>query len=187
MMMTVTRGVTEMSFDHSASAVGRVGHLASTGLIVSILAAIAVGVAPPPAGSATALLLPLLLFSTVIMCWMLMRSHDRRLCEQCARSMPLNAAKVASTYGRRFALAHAGRRTIATYLVVLIASNLLLVEGGAGRWAWAAVQSSMIYLVLAYSAHRRFQPWCPACRNDGGGQSFTDAPDPIPSGGGRNS
>jgi hypothetical protein len=174
-----------MSFDGDLSAVGRIGHLASSALVVAIVGAIALGLAPPPAGSPMALLLPLALFAMVIGCWMLMRGHDRRLCERCARAMPLNAAQVATAYRNRFALAHADRRFVAGYLLALLASNLLLLGGPAERIGWAGAQSTMIYLVLADTSHRRFQPWCPTCRNDGGGQSWSDAPDPIPFGGGR--
>jgi hypothetical protein len=101
--------------------------------------------------------------------------------------MPLNAAEVAAAYRFRFAAAHASRRTIVAYLIVLIGANFLLVVGGQpGRYVWALTQLSMIYLVLAYSSHRRFQPWCRRCRNDdGGGGSWLDAPEPTPTGGGR--
>jgi hypothetical protein len=174
-----------MSFDGSLSSLGRAGHWASTTLIGAILAAIALGVEPPAAGSKAALWLPAAVFGTVLMSWLLMRQHDRRLCEQCAASMPLNAAEVASAYRRRFAVAHAQRRTVVGYLVALIAANLLLIGGTTpGRIAWAVAQSSMVYLVLAYSSHRRFQPWCPQCRNDGGGEGEFDPPRPLPSGGG---
>jgi hypothetical protein len=176
-----------VSYDHSLPGIGRAGHWASSVLIWSIIAAVALGVVPLPAGTPGAMWLPLALFAIVIGSWLLMRQHDRRLCEHCAQSMPLNAAEVAAAYRYRFATAHANRRTIVSYLVVLIGANVLLVAGGQpGRYLWALIQLSMVYLVLAYSSHRRFQPWCPQCRNDGGGgDSWIDAPEPTPSGGGR--
>jgi hypothetical protein len=132
-----------------------------------------------------ALWLPGALFATVIFAWLLMRQHDRRLCERCATSMPLNAAEVATRHHYRFSTAHAQRSTIVSYLFVLVTANLLLISGStSGRLAWAVIESSMVYLVLAYSSHRRFQPWCPRCRQDGGGQGEFDAPMPLPSGGG---
>jgi hypothetical protein len=144
----------------------RWGHYGSSVLVAAIAAAIALGVYPPPAGSSIALLLPVALFAVVIFSWLLMRDHDRRLCEFCVSSMPLEAAEIASQLHRRFTLAHLGerRQLVVGYLIVLIGANGLLLIGPAGRVGWAVVESSMIYLVLAYSSHRRFQPWCPQCR-----------------------
>jgi hypothetical protein len=152
---------------------------------VSITAAIALGVWPPPAGTSIALLLPVTVFAVVIASWLAMRQHDRRLCEACAWAMPLNAAEVAARYQSRFAVAHAGqnRPLVFAYLIVLLGSNVVLVDGLAGRIGWAVVQSSMIYLVLAYSSHRRFQPWCPRCDGGGGGDDRVEVPDPVPHGG----
>jgi hypothetical protein len=64
------------------------------------------------------------------------------------------------------------------YLVVLIGSNFATTT--AGRIGWAVVQSSMIYLILAYTTHRRLQPWCPWCRSDGGGEHEDVSPPPPP-------
>jgi hypothetical protein len=135
-------------------------------LIASIAAAIGLGVYPPPAGTSLALLLPVLLFGLVIFSWLLMRDHDRRLCEFCVSSMPLDAAEIASQLHRRFTLAHLGerRQLVVGYLIVLVGANGLLLIGPVGRVGWAIIESSMIYLVMAYSSHRRFQPWCPQCR-----------------------
>jgi hypothetical protein len=159
--------------------------LASSALIVAIAAAIVVGVFPLPAGSTLSICVPLLLITVVITSWLKMRDHDRRLCEWCMTSMPLNAAEVAGRLRRRFAIAHsaARRRVVVAYLVVLVGSNGLLWLNLPGRLGWAVVQSSMIYLVLASTSHRRFQPWCPQCRDDGGGEDRVDRPQPLPSGG----
>jgi hypothetical protein len=177
--------------DYSVSWAGRSaarwGHWGSSILVVCILAAIALGVQPPPAGTPMAMYLPLLLFAFVIMSWIYMRQHDRRLCELCMRAMPLDASLVASRFQRRFAVAHASasRKLVGFYLVLLIGSNFLLPFGLVGRIFWAVTQSSMIYLVLAYSSHRRFQPWCPRCTDGGGGggEDEVDVPDPLPQGG----
>ena len=71
-----------------------------------------------------------------------------------------------------------------TYLLVLVAFDFLLVIVPPellrpASYLWAAVQSTLIYLVLAHSTHRRLQPWCSRCREDGGG-SGADVPDPLP-------
>ncbi len=147
----------------------RWGHLAPQFLSAAILIAIALGIKPGTLNALTLVgTLSLLIF--VIVTWVLMRQHDRRLCESCAASLPLNAAECAARYRRRFWLAHAGGdwRLTAPYLIVLIASNFL--TGMAGRLCWAVVQSSMIYLILAYDSHRRFQPWCPRCASGGEGR-----------------
>jgi hypothetical protein len=172
-------------YSWSARASDRWGHWGASILIASILAAIALGVQPPPAGSWIALALPLTLFAGVLVSWVKMRNHDRRLCERCARAMPLNAAETSHYLRHRFAVAHAaGRRgLLVPYLAVLLGSNALLLAGYPGRLGWALVQSSMIYLVLSYSAHRRFQPWCPQCRDGGGGQERFISPEPLPQGG----
>ena len=73
-----------------------------------------------------------------------------------------------------------------SYLVALVASNYLLVGFAGrlempGRYLWAICQCTMIYLVLAYSTHRRLQPWCPFCRG-GGDEQGADAPEPTPTG-----
>jgi hypothetical protein len=164
----------------------RWGHWGAGVLIVSIMAAIGLGVRPLPATTPLAVWMPLGLFAVVIVSWLKMRQHDRRLCELCVHAMPLNAAELAASMHRRFAVAHAGERrsVLIGYLVVLLGSNGLLLAGMTGRICWALVQSSMIYLVLAYSSHRRFQPWCPNCR--GGGhedRESTVVPDPLPQGG----
>jgi hypothetical protein len=144
----------------------RWGHWGSRVLIGAIVVAIAIGVRPLPARTPLAALIPILLFALVILSWIRMRDHDRRLCELCVKSMPLDAAEIAARMHRRFTLTHFGERRelVLSYLVVLIGSNALLLVGTPGRIGWAIIQSSMIYLVLAYSGHRKFQPWCPQCR-----------------------
>jgi hypothetical protein len=162
----------------------RWGHWGAGVLIASIMAAIVLGVRPPPAGNPLAVYLPLTLFALVILSWVKMRQHDRRLCELCAYAVPLNASEQAQRMQRRFALAHLSERRalVVGYLVVLVGSNGLLLFGMSGRLGWALVQSTMIYLVLAYSSHRRFQPWCPRCSGGHGEREPIAAPDPVPQG-----
>ena len=65
------------------------------------------------------------------------------------------------------------------YFAVLIGSSFL--PGQSGLLIWALVQTSMIYLILAYATHRRLQPWCPWCQSgDGGGEDDPVSPDPVP-------
>lgn len=167
------------------------GHWGSQALIAAILLTIANALRPLPSDSPGATLVPVLLVLMVLSSWLLMRQHDRRLCEDCMRSLPLDPAQDAARFRRRMMLAHlaADRRVVAGYLLVLLASNLVLIESlvpsELGRPLWAAVQSTMVYLVLAYSTHRRLQPWCRMCGGGGDDRQDADAPDPLPTGSSR--
>ena len=164
----------------SSGAAGVWGHVAPDVLCLSIVAAIVVGLRPPP--GLLALSLPIALMALVVVCWVAMRRHDRRLCEQCAASMPLNAAEKAVSYQRRFWMSHTGseRRFLWPYVIVLIGSNFF--PGLWGHVVWAVMQCSMIYLIKSAQTHRRFQPWCPWCSDGGGGTEHKDdaAPPPLP-------
>lgn len=154
------------------------GHFAPELLCASIVGVIVIGLEPPP--GALVLTVPLALVVFVLATWLLMRRHDRRLCEQCVAALPLDAAAHAVRYRRRFWMAHTGseRRFLIPYVVVLIGSNFA--PGTAGRIGWAVMQASMIYLIMSQVTHRRFQPWCPWCSDGGGGSERDDAtPDPV--------
>lgn len=178
------------SIPRSNRGFGRWGHWGTRILIGAIVGTIALVLKPLPSDSPGAVLVPVALFSIVIASWLMMRQHDRRLCEDCMSAMPLNASEVATRYRRRFALTHLGSnmRVVAAYLVVLIGSNFVLLDAHLlpatmGRYVWAAIQATMIYLVLSYSTHRKLQPWCGICNGGGGGDNDdVDAPEPVPSG-----
>lgn len=154
------------------------GHAAPEVLCLSIVGAIVLGLRPP--SGALAATLPVSLMAVVLASWLLMRRHDRRLCEQCMAAMPLDVAGQAARYHRRFWLTHTGseRRYLLPYVAVLVGSSFL--PGTWGRIVWALVQATMIYLIMSYVAHRRFQPWCPWCSNGGGGSARDDEPAPPP-------
>jgi hypothetical protein len=172
--------MTSAAYPWSARLAERWGHLAPQSLMAAIVAVIVIRVRPPT-DPTTALGVSLGLISFVLTSWLMMRRHDRGLCEHCMASMPLNPSELAGRSRRRFWISHTGteRRYVIPYLVVLIASNFA--PGPSGLVFWIIVQSSLIYLILAYSTHRRLQPWCPWCRNDGGGGEDEPArPDPPP-------
>jgi hypothetical protein len=156
----------------------RLGHHANEILIVSILAVVAVGLFPLP--GLFAFSVPIAMFGVVLLSWLLMRQHDRRLCEQCLLSMPLNPSQQAVRYKRRFWMAHTGSepRFLIPYLVVLISSNFA--TSTVGRIGWAVMQLSMIYLIMSQSTHRRLQPWCPWCSEGGGGTEVDETPPVVP-------
>jgi hypothetical protein len=173
------------SFGNEGSG-ARIGHHGGHILMVSILAAVAVVVFPLPADSVASFGVPMVLFAVVIGAWLLMRRHDRSLCERCLHTMPLDAAATAQRRHRRFAVVHLGenRRVVIGYMVLLLGSNALLFLGSTpARLLWAGIQCSMVYLVLAHSTHRSLQPWCPWCSDGGGGEDVVDTPDPLPVGG----
>jgi hypothetical protein len=159
-------------------AIDVLGHYATEALIGAIVAVVAVTVLPLP--GLFAFTVPVALFGLVILCFLLMREHDRRLCEMCMLSMPLNAAERASQFQLRFWLAHSATnpRVIVPYMVVLIGSNFAI--GVITQYGWAAIQLTMVYLVLAYSTHRKLQPWCPWCSDGGGGSHVEDSSPVLP-------
>ena len=156
----------------------RLGHHAGEVLILAIAGVIIVGLHPLPGVFALTGALALIL--VVLVSWLAMRRHDRRLCEQCVAAMPLNPSEQATRYRRRFWTAHSlsEPRYLLPYLTVLIGSNFA--TSGPGRVAWALIQSSMIYLIAAQATHRRLQPWCPWCREDGGGEHVAEEPPVLP-------
>ena len=186
-MSSLYQGVPEPS-----RAAHRWGHWGSQVLIAAILVTIANVLRPLRYDSPAAALVPVLLVLMVLASWLLMRQHDRRLCEDCMRSLPLDPAQDAVRFRRRLMLAHlaSDRRLALGYVLLLLASNLVLIESlvpsELGRPLWAAVQSTMVYLVLAYNTHRRLQPWCRQCGGGGDDSQDADAPVPLPTGSSRN-
>lgn len=156
------------------------GHLAPQALIVSIVGVVLLRL-NPPSDPTTALGVTIALITFVVASWLLMRRHDRGLCEHCMGAMPLNPSELAVRYRRRFWLSHSGAqpRYVVPYFAALIGSSFL--PGRVGLLIWSIVQTSMIYLILAYATHRRLQPWCPWCQSgDGGGEDDPVTPDPVP-------
>lgn len=152
------------------------GHLSADLLCVAVVAAVIVGLYPPPATLQVTLPVALILF--VLACWVTMRRHDRSLCEHCAAAVPLDAAERAARYRLRFRLAHAGGepRLVVPYLAALALSNFA--PGTIGRVLWALAQLTLVYALRCGVTHRRLQPWCPWCR--GGGQDDRVSSDPLP-------
>jgi hypothetical protein len=83
------------------------GHLAPQALIVSIVGVILLRL-NPPSDPTTALGVTIALITFVVASWLLMRRHDRGLCEHCMGAMPLNPSELAVRYRRRFWLSHSG-------------------------------------------------------------------------------
>ena len=107
-------------------------------------------------------------------------AHNRRLCERCITALPLDASKVADRYDRRFRAAHLFESKLFAlgYLAVVLGSSLMYAHP-VGRYAWAAVGASLMYLLVVYVTHQRLQPWCPYCRNGGDEQVTPTTPAPV--------
>ena len=148
---------------------GRSGHYAQHILIGAIAAATTLAFLP--IGAVLNLALGITVLAAVVFAWLSLRDHDRRLCERCVTSMPLNASEQSVRYRRRFVVAHLAQRKllVAGYLAALIGTNLMLVVNSSPpvKLAWAMAQLSMVFLVLSHSSHRKFQPWCPQCASGG--------------------
>jgi len=167
------------------------GHFAPHVLIAAIVSSAVLVVEPAPPGSAVAIGAPVGLVGIVLTTWVLLRRHDRSLCERCVAAMPLDASAAAHRNRRRMWTAHAATRPSALLVMValLVAVDVALVVVpatwvGAVSWGWAAAQGGLVYLVLSHTTHRRLQPWCPWCRDGGGGEGL-DEPEPVPSDSGR--
>ena len=154
------------------------GHHATRMLTGAIVAVVAIQFVP--IDPVAALGVSVALFAFVLLCWLLMRDHDRRLCEHCVMDMPLNPAERAKRLSRRFWMAHTGSepRFLVPYLVVLISSNFA--TSTIGRIGWAAIQLSMVYLLVSQATHRKLQPWCPWCSDGGGGEEVDKTPPVLP-------
>ncbi len=69
-------------------------------------------------------------------------AHNRRLCERCIASLPLDAATVAGRYAVRFRVAHLfeSRLFALCYLGALVGSSLLY-SHPVGRYGWAVAEA----------------------------------------------
>jgi hypothetical protein len=107
-------------------------------------------------------------------------AHNRRLCERCIASLPLDAAAVAGRYAVRFRVAHLfERKLFALCYLAVVAGSAVLHSHPVGRYGWAAAEASLVYLLLVYVTHQRLQPWCPHCRNGGEEQRTPTTPNPV--------
>lgn len=147
-----------------------------SGLIVLTLVPEWAGVVPWPllAGVLLAVLVAALYLALCVF------AHNRRLCEKCIGSVPLDASRVASRYGLRFRVAHLFERKVfaLAYLAALTGSALLY-EYPVGRVGWALAEVSLLYLLLVYVTHQRLQPWCPQCGNGGEERTAPAGPRPL--------
>jgi hypothetical protein len=108
--------------------------------------------------------------------------HNRSLCERCIAALPLDATATAARYARRFKVAHLFEHRLFAlgYLAGIVGTSLLYGDP-VGRYAWAAAQLSLVYLLMVYVTHQRLRPWCPHCRNGGEERATPVTPSPVSS------
>jgi hypothetical protein len=107
-------------------------------------------------------------------------AHNRRLCERCIASLPLDAAEVAGRRALRFRVAHLfEKKLLGLCYLGTVAGCAFVYDHPVGRYAWALVQASLVYLLISYVTHQRLQPWCPHCRHGGEEQTTPTTPDPV--------
>ncbi|MGW1261231.1 hypothetical protein ACWD7Y_04620 [Streptomyces drozdowiczii] len=107
--------------------------------------------------------------------------HSDRLCETCVTEFRVDAPEYAAKRSWLFTVDHRGRRP---YWVLLLAS---LAAGHFFDRFTAPYIANTIAVSLLFAAitlvnrfHRTYQPWCPYCRdNGGGGHEHTEAPNPA--------
>lgn len=137
----------------------------------------------PPGGKP---LVSLTMIVLMLVSYFEMRKHDRGLCERCVADFPLNPAHDAEKYERRLSLVHtlAERRNATWFLIAIVVTCLLphLVPHPLQAPAmalWLASLFVLIYYVQSGQTHRKLQPWCPQCGNQGGSDKV-DTPEPMP-------
>lgn len=164
----------------------RWGHAGPTIFVVIIgtMAVLAFLPVPYPPGGKP--LVSVAFIALMIATYAEMRKHDRGLCERCVAEFPLNPAQAAETYRHRLATVHllANRRAATYYLLAILVACLLPIFAPAplqvpAMALWLASLASLIYLVQSGVTHRRLQPWCPQCGNQGGNDKV-DTPEPMP-------
>lgn len=111
-------------------------------------------------------LVPAVMAGVLIACW---AHHDESLCPDCLMGMPLNPEQATERRGwvlrgfHRFGTWH-------RYMMI----GGLAVLGAALSWfdvldPWMEVlYLPFVGLTIAGVVHRKYEPWCPQCRDDGG-------------------
>lgn len=110
--------------------------------------------------------------------------HARRLCETCARSMPLDCAQQAQKRRPHLRLMHSLDDNKKLYWGVIIALvvALMVIHGVAGVALSVIFKLSGVEIIYGSMVHKKLQPWCPWCGERG--IEVPTAPDRTPVGSG---
>ena len=171
---------------HGPARATRWGH-AGPHILVGIMGSMAVLAIVPityPTGARP--MISLTFIVVMVSTWLEMRKHNRTLCEYCVADFPLNPAESAQTYSRRLDTVHrlADKKVAAKFLMMVLVACLLPIVAPTelqvpARILWLASLGSVVYVVLSGVTHRRLQPWCPQCGQQGGSDKI-DTPEPMP-------
>lgn len=122
------------------------------------------------------------LTACLVMCLLAVR-HKRTLCDRCVQEWPLNGSEVAEQRARSLAFFHysSSRGYLLCLFTVLIASTAL-------ERLVPPLQRPIDAVTFVYfgtflwliSRHNGMEPWCPRCRDEGGGGIEEVVPDPDP-------
>jgi len=103
--------------------------------------------------------------------------HGGRLCEQCVTAFPINAPEYADKRKKRFKAFHSSWVIVPPALACCMASMLLESSWRGVVYMVPWVMQAGLALVARF--HSSYQPWCPYCRDGGGGEGEAEsAPDP---------
>jgi hypothetical protein len=109
------------------------------------------------------------------------------LCEVCISNMPLNAAERAAKRRPALRLAHAlfdDRRkrlvTVVGIITLTAASFFTDTASLADRLRVGVILSWQLTIEASGVMHRKYQPWCPYCDDEGGGWDEEPASSPDP-------
>lgn len=107
--------------------------------------------------------------------------HGMTLCEECVKNFRVDAAEYAHARVWRLKAVHR-LGPVAFFLILGVFIASFLVEGIAMAFIMFLMYAQFIALILLGRFHGAYQPWCPVCRNGGGGDDECEA-HPTPTGG----
>lgn len=156
-----------------------VGHFAPR-LLTALVGALVVVTLVPAAAALLGWQVMAVAMVVVVLLAFSLFAHNRRLCERCIASVPLDASAAAGRYAFRFRVTHLfERRLFAVCYLAAVAGCSLLYADPVGRYCWAAAEASLAYLLSVYVTHQRLRPWCPYCRAGGEEQRAPTTPTPV--------
>lgn len=110
--------------------------------------------------------------------------HYYILCERCMANMPLNGAEKAAKRKVFLRLSHSGKLLLVIAALFIFANvfDWLIRLGIPDKPTRRLVEDLAVYvplmlMMVCFHIHSGLQPWCPWCRDDGGGEG-SEVPEP---------
>jgi uncharacterized membrane protein len=176
------------SWAESPAAASRWGHYAPHIFGAIIASAVLMSIVPPPVPLELRPLMSIAIVALMVATMVENRRHDRGMCEVCVSEMPLNPAQAAESKLRRLTFVHlvSERQFGMIYLSFILGAMIVpfLVPSSLRIGAFVistSAAASVAYLMLSQATHRRLQPWCPLCGDQGGSGVDQETPAPIDS------